>query len=152
MRNLWMFARCFPDVWDRMINRVPGANTAGLYSKTGISLYGFVSSGSSVVEKAGDITWKEFALQMIGEIEDQQIKQHVAERVQGLIAVHYKKTDEPILYNSPHYYTGLAWKDLIKIIIRKDTKNRISTDSVSVGTPEFEKRKTAYYKELDGEI
>jgi predicted phosphoadenosine phosphosulfate sulfurtransferase len=39
LRGLYQYAECWPDLWERMINRVPGARTAAMYATT--PLYGF---------------------------------------------------------------------------------------------------------------
>src|SRR5690606_28798364 len=40
MINLWMYAECFPEIWDRMTERVPGAQTAARYASTELYSYG----------------------------------------------------------------------------------------------------------------
>ena len=40
MRGLWTFAVCFPEIWDKMSRRVPGAATAARYSTTELYAFG----------------------------------------------------------------------------------------------------------------
>ena len=40
MRGLYQYRECFPDIWDKMQTRVPGASTAARYSHTYVYAYG----------------------------------------------------------------------------------------------------------------
>lgn len=116
MRGLWQYAIAFPDIWDKMQNRVEGAATAARYSNT--ELYAF----GKMPEKPDDMTWKEYM--------DYQLMKHpepyrskIAKNINVFIKSHYSKTDEPILSN-PHYQSGIGWNFLLKIAIRGDYKGR----------------------------
>ena len=52
-RQLWMWKICFPEIWEKMCQRVPGAAAAALYSTT--ELY---NSGRRV--KPFDLTWEQY--------------------------------------------------------------------------------------------
>jgi predicted phosphoadenosine phosphosulfate sulfurtransferase len=53
LSGLWIYAQCWPDLWHKMIDRVPGAHTAGMYART--ELYGF-----GKMQKPEGLTWREW--------------------------------------------------------------------------------------------
>lgn len=114
---LWMFAACFPGIWERMHCRVPGAATAARYSKT--ELYAFKSRQ----EKPSDFTYKDWIKYWLAKHPD-GYRQEVARRVQRWAADHAKKTTDPLAESAIHPITGISWKFLITIAERGDYKNR----------------------------
>lgn len=132
MRSLWMFAECFPEIWPRMQERVPGAATGARYSET--QLYAF----GSVPEKPPGVKWTDFIRSWI-EKHPPQYRAQVAERVRGHIRMHYSKTTEPIAARHAHPVTGVSWKFLLNIAIRGDYKNRRNPSRV--GDPEAARKK-----------
>lgn len=117
MQKLWVFKECFPDLWERMLARVPGAATAARYATT--ELYAF----NSIPEKPPELTWQDFIKRRISEYEDPVAKRWIAYRVRKFITLHYKKTAEPLL-SVPHPDSGVSWAWLYKIADRGDLKER----------------------------
>jgi predicted phosphoadenosine phosphosulfate sulfurtransferase len=116
--QLWTYSVCFPEVWDRMLYRVPGAAAAGRYATT--ELYSF---GRDRVEKPEDVSWQDFLTTMLlrhGEGTRAQVAQRVAMHIKN----HYKKTSDPILDVVPHPASGLSWRWLATIAARGDIKGR----------------------------
>lgn len=116
-QSLYKFSRTYPELWEKMIHRVPGANTAALYSKTG--LYGF----GDLPEKPADKTWEEFLLEQINH-HDPHLHNAIKKRINDEIRKHFRKTSDPILDIVPHWRTGLSWNFLLTIAVRADTKGR----------------------------
>ena len=117
MRNLAMYKTCFPDLWERMHNRVPGAATAARYSTT--QLYSF----GARPEKPTGMSWQDFTLSLLDKFEP-DVKRINAKRLHEIVRRHYRKTSDPIVYGAPHPLTGVSWKFVIGIAARGDLKGR----------------------------
>jgi predicted phosphoadenosine phosphosulfate sulfurtransferase len=135
MQGFFRFKSCFPEIWDKMSVRVPGANTALFYART--ELFG----SSTVVEKPDDMTWEDYLLHYIVKFAPDDVPT-VAKRVQRCIREHYGKTADPIIYSMPHPVTGASWKDILAIAMRGDFKDR---------RPAALKKKSAQYQGRDME-
>ena len=117
LQGLWTYACCFPDIWDKMSNRVPGAATAARYSQT--QLYSF----GKQPPKPADMTWPEYIRYWIDK-HPQPYKGEIANRVRTWIENHYSKTTDLIAPKAPHPITGISWMFLLNIAIRGDYKDR----------------------------
>ena len=111
------YKQCWPEMWEKLIKRVPGANTAAIYSKT--KLYGF----GGVQQKPEDMTWHDF-IKYIVEKWDPKVRKTVAGRVKTEINIHYSKTTDPIPDKDPHPLSGISWKHLVMLASRGDFKQR----------------------------
>ncbi len=85
MQNLGMFAECFPELWDRMHDRVPGAATAARYSRT--ILYSYRDKP----EKPENISWEDYILSLLDKFSDEGKRLNAA-RIRDMIRRHYRKT------------------------------------------------------------
>lgn len=117
MRGLYTFAMCFPDIWDKMCYRVPGAATAARYSRT--ELYSFDERPA----KPEGMTWPQFIRVQV-EKHPQPYRGQIAKRVKSWIDNHCKKTGDLIAPKAPHPITGMSWDFLLFIAIRGDYKDR----------------------------
>lgn len=133
MRNLAMFKTCFPEIWERMYNRVPGAATAARYSMT--KLYSF----GDRPERPEGMSWQDFVLQLLEKFEP-DVKALSGKRLHEIVRRHYRKTVEPILYGAPHPLTGVSWKFVIGIAARGDLKGRRQEYNEIAGRSEAELR------------
>lgn len=111
------YKTCFPEIWDKMSTRVPGANTAMLYSQTELWGYG------KLVEKPVDVEWSDFIVHYIQKFSSQEASL-VASNVRTLINQHYNKTTDPIVEKAAHPITGISWKGILSIAMRGDFKGR----------------------------
>ena len=117
MRNLFWYQACFPELWDTMVNRVPGAATAARYSASELYSYGkqHLPEGR---------TWRELVPLYIARHGD-QTRRLVAQRIEREIKKHVRYSkNAPIHETTPHELTGISWKWLAKIAHRGDYKNR----------------------------
>lgn len=121
MGQLWMWAVCFPDLWAKMCDRVPGAAAAARYSRT--ELYSF---GGDRKEKPPGITWQEFIRQRLAETakSDPELAKYTAYKVRETLRRHYKKTTDPLMPTARHPYSGISWEWLYMLADRQDTKDR----------------------------
>ena len=117
MRGLWMFSQCFPNIWDRMIDRVEGAATAARYAST--ELYSYRGRP----EKADGMKWREFLLHYLRKHQPDEAE-FIATRIKQEIELHYEKTRDPIMPTAGHPESGLSWDFLLMIAVRGDFKHR----------------------------
>ena len=117
--GLWKYAQFWPHLWEKMIARVPGAATAGRYSRS--ALYGF---GNRAIgwdpEKPQESV--EAALLLWGP----EVQKKNRARFAQEIKYHYARTDDPIpaLSKDSHPASLLSWELLFKIASRGDLKGR----------------------------
>jgi predicted phosphoadenosine phosphosulfate sulfurtransferase len=131
MQNLWMWAQCFPDIWERLCERVPGASTGARYART--ELYSF----AEVTPPPEGVTWQEYIRERLEEHEP-DVRAYTARQIEDLIRLHYSKTAEPIMPTAPHPLSGISWKKLYTFADRTDMKSRRSVMVLAdgQGTPE----------------
>lgn len=117
LRGLWQYAVCWPDMWEKMVNRVPGAATAGRYSRS--PLYGF-----------GDVAgWdpkhpnKRELIDWAIERWDQKTAWGIKRRIEEEISYHFQRTKDPIPDQEPGE-SGVSWKYLFMLASRGDLKGR----------------------------
>jgi predicted phosphoadenosine phosphosulfate sulfurtransferase len=120
MRNLRIFQVCWPELWDKMSRRVPGAATAARYATT--SLYHF---GQRNIQKLPGMTWKEM-IEVYLERHSPDVRTKTAHRIKKFIKFHEKRGIGPIPDQQPCPYSGVSWKFLATIACRGDVKGRRS--------------------------
>ena len=116
MQKLWTYKVCWPELWDKMLNRVDGAATAGRYAHT--DLY-----GTKPKEPPAGMTWKDWCYSLL-ELYPPDIKRQVAGTVVEIIKLHQSKTHRPIPEVESDLASGVSWKWLCQIINRGDLKGR----------------------------
>lgn len=144
MQSLGNFRAAFPDIWDKMQRRVPGANTAAMYSRT--ELYGFQSWPTKLEGK----TWKETISHYVGKHPEAE-RGHVIDMLKGWIDLHYKRTKDPILGYACHPVTGISWSWLAMLASRGDFKRRKVPKTMYISDkddPKYQGIRDAYQKEL----
>jgi predicted phosphoadenosine phosphosulfate sulfurtransferase len=115
LRGLWVYAECFPELWHKMLNRVPGVATAWRYSNT--ELY-------SNHSKPDNMTWQAYCGLILDTYTEPEYRNMVIKGINSLIALHYTKTDLQIQDAVAHPVTGCSWKFLTKIAMKGDFKGR----------------------------
>lgn len=118
LRGLWVYAECWPEMWHKMLNRVPGVATAWRYANT--ELYGIA------IDKPDDLTWREYTELSIDEEPSEEIRTHIKGVITRLVRNHFKKTDDAISDDTPHPITGCSWRAFAQIAVKKDLKGRTS--------------------------
>lgn len=142
-KGLNRYKECFPELWEKMQNRVEGANTANKWGNT--SIYG---AQKKTIEKPANLSWEEYLLKCINELEGKK-KLIVARQVNMMWKRHYKKTKDPILA-VPHYNTNISWQYLVSIALLGDLKSRkvAQIQYILEGTSGYYKAKEEYFEEL----
>lgn len=115
--RLWTYAVGWPALWDKMIERVPGAATAGRYART--ELYGF-----GKMAKPEGLSWREWLWTSI-ELYPTHWRAKIAHSVHQAIALHNKRTGNAPLHETDyHPQSGVSWKFLCNMVVRGDLKGR----------------------------
>lgn len=115
LRGLWVYAECFPELWHKMIARVPGAATAARYGNTELYSSGF---------KPDEVSWRQ-QVQSVLDQYDGDARAAVAAALNAAITRHNRLTADPIPEDQPHLLSGASWKFLSKLVTRGDFKGRI---------------------------
>lgn len=117
MRNLYIYQACFPELWDRMCQRVPGAATAARYAAT--ELYSYRKQ-----ELPPGFTWREM-IEVYLSKHAPETRPLVAKRLKQEIDKHVRFTNNaPIHETETHPISGISWKWLASIAHRGDLKHR----------------------------
>ena len=115
--GLHQYAECWPELWHKMIARVPGAATAARYARTELYGYGGIEPPPGKTWR----TWFDDLLQLWPENQQTIIRKNAA----SMLASHARKTngrDVPEVHSDP--LSGLSWKFLCMVALRGDLKNR----------------------------
>lgn len=126
LTTLWMWKVCWPDLWEKVCERVPGASTAGRYANS--PLYG---SSGGVTKNEGE-TYQEAVVRELHKW-GESVRCQLVERLQREIAKHERVTPGIPIPEEEAYVdlvrgitSGLTWEFLLKIAIKGDFKNRIN--------------------------
>lgn len=114
--GLYKYALCWPDLWEKMLARVPGASAAARYARTPLYAFGDVPSWDS------DADPKRLIKQALSRWPE-KTRAMVTERINIEIRNHYRKTKEKIPPEVPGE-TGVTWKYLYMLAVRGDFKGR----------------------------
>ena len=117
LRGLHLYKECFPEMWDKMINRVPGARTAAMYANT--ELY------TTATAPPEGITWRQHVENILQTFTGKD-RAAVEANINREIKHHQKLTDHAIPQDEPHVVSGLSWRFIAKMAIRGDLKGRIA--------------------------
>jgi len=121
LRGLHFYAECFPEMWHKMVKRVPGAATAARYGNT--QLY---SSGY----KPDQTDWRQHIENILITFSPKDRKK-VEAQLNGLIKTHNSKTADKIPMDQPHPLTGISWAFLTRVATRGDFKGRIAQNAAN---------------------
>lgn len=131
--KLWMFAEAFPDVWAKMVERVPGVGAAYRYART--EIYGF----GKRPEKPAGMPWTDMITRYIAK-HPEDAQQQLAARIHMFIRSHYRQTTDPIVVKAPHPETGVHWDFLLMLAMRGDTKERKQASHYCRSEPELRRK------------
>lgn len=141
LQKLHTFRECFPDIWEKMIERVPGAGAAARYALT--ELYGY----RALPPKPDDMRWIEFVRIYL----DRQApvwRVKTRRQIEDFIRRHFGATSDPIL-NVNHPVTGLTWHMLVVIAMRGDPRDRKQPGTKAAVSPEaYRLMRETYDREL----
>lgn len=117
--GLYQYAECWPHLWHRMIDRVPGAATAARYART--ELYGFGG-----VELPAGKTWRSWLEDLI-QMWPPEYQRVVRSNIATLMRLHNRKTrGRAIPDEAGDPISGCSWRFLCETAMRGDLKGRRS--------------------------
>lgn len=116
--SLHLYAQAYPDVWDKLCERVPGAGAAVRYHFTELYAHG------KRPEKPESMPWPEFIANYISKHSAYEADL-IRERMRTELSTHYRKTQHPVMPTAPHPATGVSWSFLAGIAMRGDFKGRL---------------------------
>lgn len=140
LERLWAYAVCFPEIWDKMTQRVPGAATAGRYART--MLYSYKDR----IPKPADMSWEDYILRILQRWPEEH-RRKVAKRCKELIESHFSKTADPLAENAPHPETGMSWSFVVMIAERGDFKGRKQPAGRISNEPERQEKAWKRYRQ-----
>jgi predicted phosphoadenosine phosphosulfate sulfurtransferase len=113
--GLWRFATCWPDLWTRICERVPGVTSAQRYSDT--ELYGRHVSDVP----PGGMTWQEAIVDVL-EKYPPETRSQLAKWIRRVIKMQRVRARRPIPDAGEDPRTGVSWKVLYQIAARGDLR------------------------------
>ena len=120
MQSLYTYQRAWPQLWDKMVDRVEGARAAARYART--ELYSFGKK-----PKRNKETFPlpmDFIVYLLKKHPEREQKK-IAKSVKWLISLHNKQTKhKPIPETELDPRTGVSWSLLYMIALRGDLKER----------------------------
>lgn len=116
LRGLGNYAECWPEMWHKMLKRVPGVATAWRYANT--ELYGI-----GPLDKPAHLTWRQYA-ELVLDSYSGPDRATVIQNCNSIVERHYDKTDDEIPEEVVHTLTGTSWMFIAKIAIKGDFKGR----------------------------
>jgi predicted phosphoadenosine phosphosulfate sulfurtransferase len=117
LQKLHTYAACFPEVWDRMVDRVPGVGAAARYALT--ELYSYRDRPA----KPPGMPWPEFITHYLRKHSPREAEM-ITVKLHKEVSLHYRKTSHPIVVDAPHPHTGVSWNWMLSIAMRGDFKDR----------------------------
>lgn len=113
--SLWTFKECWPELWDKMCYRVPGAATAARYFST--DLYG---TGMKNKEQDGELpegfkTWKSYIMKKTEEIQGTG-RVEIMRAIRKILHTHHTYTKEALPDAEPSPLSGYCWRDLATMV------------------------------------
>ena len=116
LTGLHKYAECAPELWAKMIHRVPGCNTAARYANT--ELY-----GRKLKSPPEGMTWEMFTWLNLDKWEG-EAKIDVAKSIKSRVIAHKKRTKRSLPQEVPDPLTGISWKYLAQVALSGDFKRR----------------------------
>lgn len=117
LQKIHTYAQCFPEVWAKMSERVPGVGAAYRYALTELYAY------RDRPEKPPGMAWPDWCAHYLKKFRPGDAAM-VADRIKSDIETHYRKTTHPIALKAPHPITGMCWYFIFTVAMRGDFKKR----------------------------
>ena len=118
MQRLDQYHQCEPALWDRMLARVPGAQTAKRYSRT--ELYAF----GDIPDKPLGITYEAWLIDLVRANFPEKERADVSKGIRSHLRMHYRKTADQLAPSVAHPLTGYDWAFFVKMAMRGNFKQR----------------------------
>lgn len=134
-RQLWVWQKCWPELWDRMQERVLGADVGKRYSLTGVYAY----RDNSLLRPSIGETWTEYIERLLAYWTNPKEQKAIRRAIEGLWGHHREvASNEPIPIEQRHPISGVSWSGIAQIAWRGYLKRRSLTQMTDT-----QKRKTS---------
>ena len=125
-RQLWVWQRCWPELWDRMQGRVVGADCGKRYTRTGVYAY----RDNGLLGPCPGETWPSYIDRLLLDWPESE-RRATRRGIEGLWRHHATfAPDEPIPVDRRHPVTGICWQEIAQIAWRGFLKRRSLTQKV----------------------
>lgn len=140
--GLYQYAECWPELWHRMIARVPGAATAARYART--ELYGF----NSIALPNGK-TWRSWFDDLVS-MWPPKYQRIILENTSAMILLHSKKSGgRSVPMEEPDPISGASWRFFCQLAVRGDLKGRRQEQMIGIGEQRRKKMGITWEQALD---
>jgi len=121
LRGLWMYAQAWPELWEKMCARVPGASTAGRYSRS--PLYAF---GDRQKLPEGVTYQQQIESALLKWPTEDGTRQKVAAHLKRIIDWHYRRFPKMEIpeHTADNPQSTVSWDMLLMVATRGDFKER----------------------------
>lgn len=116
LNGLHQYAQCWPELWQKLLNRVDGVATAGRYART--DLY-----GTRPKDPPPGMSWKDWCYSLL-DLYPPENKSIIAANIVEILKLHRSKTRRPVPEIDSDPASGVSWKFLCQIVNRGDLKGR----------------------------
>lgn len=141
--QLWVWAKAYPELWEKMCDRVPGVQAAARYART--ELY---SAGKEQPPIHGAAEWRAWIRTLI-ERQPKPVQAGIAHVLELWIARHYNRTTDPLLDTAAHPDTGMSWSIIALMAEQGDFKKRQRIQPYAIpGSPKYLQQKKEYQEAL----
>lgn len=140
LQKLNMWPILFPDMWEKMVDRVPGVATAARYATT--ELYSF----REYPTKPQGMRWPDFIRDILERLGAENRRDN-AEAVARYLLMHKKNSGGALLAETAaHPLSGLSWDYLAMLAQRGDMNGRRAPQNRIVSETKTEERERAFTK------
>jgi predicted phosphoadenosine phosphosulfate sulfurtransferase len=126
LRGIDFFAQAYPELWEKMLYRVDGVNSANLYANT--SLYGSrMEDKDGITKLIASIpgkSIKEKVEAFLANIEDPKQKTLYTKKYNTIKNRHNNKSILKLTEDNPDVLSGYCYSNILELFIRGDEKNR----------------------------
>lgn len=120
MQSLYTFKEVWPELWDKVGERVEGAKAAAMYSRTELYSYGKKPKRNKAIYPMP----MDFIIYLVKKHPRREQKK-IVQSIKWLISLHAKQTkNKPIPEDEYDPRTGVSWSLLYMIALRGDLKDR----------------------------
>jgi len=131
LRGLWQYAQCWPELWEKMVQRVPGAATAGRYCQSPVYAH-----GERAESPPEGMTWQQAIAAALQKWPAQQ-RGAIAARIKQEMGAHVTRNGKGVPIPDAAD-VGLSWQFLYMVAVRGDLKVRKSVQVAGDGGTRFE--------------
>ena len=144
MQRLHQYHEIEPELWDRMVDRVPGAATAKRYSRT--ELYAF----GELPDKPRGLTYEAWLRDLVEANFPIKERAQVSKAIRSHLRMHFRKTADLLAPTVDHPLTAYSWAFFVKLAVRGNFKGRRQPKTFVRPEEELARATARYQADLQG--